>query len=138
MLTSHDYRMAIAAVDPGAVNVSGLAYSLLEWVPDIEEELDERDEVITATILDLRNACIGSKANDTYTRNTDGNVVAHVEALADMSFTTEKMSRVASHPIIRLVVSQMAQLAGVIVEDPLYLDRWSDAYETAMEKSNVG
>lgn len=133
MLGVYHYRNAIAAVDPGAVNVSGLAHWLVNALLDIEEELEEEDEAVTATMLDLRNACLGSNANNTYDRNTDGNVVAHVEALANMAFITKDMCRVASHPIIRLVVSQMAQLSGVLIEDPLYLERWREAYDEAKE-----
>ena len=136
MLEAYHYRMAIASVDPGAVNISGLAHSLVDWLPDIEEELNEQDALVSTILLDLQSACLASNANNTYGRNTDGLVVACVKVLAGLAFVTEDMRRVASHPIIRLVVSQMAQLAGVIIDDPYYLARWGEAYDIALEKSN--
>ena len=135
-LQEYHYRMAIAAVNPGAVNVSGLAHSLGDWIGLIEADINEWDRDVEGVIFDIKIMCQqawnkgGTGTGDV---NTNQHVAEHVERLTMFAFDSGKMRRVACHPIIRLIVSQMAQLAGVIVEDPLYLIRWSDAYEKAKE-----
>lgn len=140
-LTDYHYRNAIASVDPGAVNVSGLAASLCDWIGLIEADLNEWDRMVEGVLFDIRYTC--QEAWDmgnawTSKVNTNRRVVEHVTTLVTYAYYTDNLRRVASHPIIRLVVSQMAQLAGIIIDDPLYLERWSEAYDIAQEKANAG
>ena len=135
-LQNYHYRMAIAAVDPGAVNISGLAHSLGDWIGLIEADVNEWDRDVEGVIFDIKVMCQQAwNQGGTGTRdvNTNKHVVEHVGRLAGYAFNTDEMRRVACHPIIRLVVSQMAQLSGVFIDDPHYLDRWRDAYDAAKE-----
>ena len=137
-LKSWHYQQAIWSIDPGAVNVSGLTHSLCDWIGLIEADLNEWDRKVEGVLFDIRFTCQRAWAEGNVSTgevNTNKHVVEHVTRLANYAFRTEDLRHVASHPIIRLVVSQMAQLAGVIVNDPLYFDRWRDAYEEAKEKS---
>ena len=138
-LQDYHYRSAIAAVDPGAVNVSGLAHSLCDWIGLIEADLNEWDRDVEGVLFDIRWACQHAwDMGGTGTRDVNRNkhVVEHVDRLAKFAFDTDEMRRVACHPIIRLVVSQMAQLSGIVISDPYYLDRWGDAYDTAKERAS--
>lgn len=140
-LTDYHYRNAIASVDPGAVNVSGLAASLCDWIGLIEADLNEWDTKVEGVLFDIRYTCqaVWDTGNAWTSKvNTNKHVVEHVTQLARYAYHTDDLRRVASHPIIRLIVSQMAQLADVIIDDPLYLERWSEAYDIAQEKANAG
>ena len=133
MLGVYHYRDAINAVDVGAVNLSGLAYSLQAWFPHIEEEMALEDYEARHVIEKLVRACDSLSHLGTHARNTHPIIMANVIDLARMSFETDYLRYVPSHPIFRLMVSQMAQLSGVIIQDVHYLDRWREAYNDALE-----
>ena len=130
------YRQAILAVNPGAVNLSGLARDLGNFLWLAEEELDERDDTVRES-MDIVNRAVDIAWTEKHSSlhiNTHPMVQQYVVRLSNMAFVTEDMRRVASHPTIRLVVDQMRQLSGAMMpDDPLYLERWSEAYDLCIE-----
>ena len=134
------YRMAILAVDPGACNLSGLANDLPRMLDDIQEELGEIDPELINEIDQLLFAISDAWKVKRSTRyvNTHPYIKASVQRLAGWAFETQYMRRVPSHPVMRLMIDQMRQLAEVPTPDePLYTERWGEAYDMCKEKGQA-
>ena len=130
------YRQAILAVNPGACNLSGLARSLPNMLAVAEEELDEADFTVRETVDEINRAVdiAWEEKRSSLHVNTHPMVQHYVVRLNNMAFVTRDMRRVASHPIIRLVVDQMRQLSGAMTPDePLYTTRWREAYDRCVK-----
>lgn len=136
MNKAYVYRQAILAVNPGAVNLSGLGRDMGDFLWLAEHELDEVDDKVRESI-DIINRAVDiawTEKSSTQYVNTHPMVQQYVVRLSNMAFVTEEMRRVASHPTIRLVVDQMRQLTGAMMpDDLLYLERWSEAYDACVE-----
>ena len=131
------YRQAIFAVDPGACNLSGLARSLPDMLAYAEKDLDEVDDLVREVVDEINRAVdiAWEEKRSSLHVNMHPIVRKYVTVLNDMAYRTDRMGQVANHPIIRLVSDQMRQLSGAAISnEPLYTERWSEAYDICKEK----
>ena len=139
MIEGRYYKYAIWAVDPGASNLSGVANSLIEVVPKIEEELEEQDGELQYALNKLKETISEAwkEKESTDYINRHPMVASKVKLLSDWAFMTATLRRVPSHPIFRLMIDQMRQLAGLqIPDDPYYFNRWDEAFTLCEKRSS--
>lgn len=135
------WREAMMAVDPGAVNVSGLVHSLPDMIEHVESVIGKTDKDLKYQVRVFRKvldaAWVKVFADDTKGTgwvNTHPNVKRQVKRLALRAFEREHLNPVASHPVLRLVISQMMELAGVTSPEPGFFIAWGSAYAEVKKK----
>jgi hypothetical protein len=126
------------AGDFGPVNLSGISYDLPEYIEQAEvETLDTCPELKELnvqlrkrfdTLFDLKLRL------STQERNTDPVVKEIVGKMDDMAFHTDHLHQVANHPLVSLMVSYMAMLAGYSSNEPDYYIRWAEAKHKAEKR----
>jgi hypothetical protein len=142
MVGAYYYRQAIFAVDPGACNLSGLARSLPDMLAAIEAESGVISVKVSWNVRRLNEAVTRAWKRDgtgTRTVNTDSNVKRYVARLVTQAYASpeDRIQHMnARHPIMRLVIDQMRQLAEVAYPDntPDYTEKWSGSYDICKEK----
>ena len=138
----YTYQSALQCVEIGPVNISGVQHDMQRWIDQAEADLIERSPELTEVNKSLRKACdeawgkswSGELKGGTNACNRYPAVAKAVRRLNQMCYETEHLNRVASHPLVRLPVCQLAQLAGIISNDPLYQTRFGEAYNQAKDK----
>lgn len=123
------------AGDFGPVNLSGISYDLPEYIEQAEvetldtcPELKELNVQLRKRFDKLFNPDLKLSTQD---RNTDPVVKEIVGKMDDMAFHTDHLHQVANHPLVCLMVSYMAMLAGVTSDEPDYYVRWREAVDKA-------
>lgn len=108
------YRQGVYAVDPGACNISGLINSLPEIAGAIETELGIRDHIAAGWIAGAKQAVRAAwdNTNSSVMVNSDHDVGYHVVHMAHLAYCDNTTSPVFAHPVMRLLVDQMAMLAN--------------------------
>lgn len=121
------------ASDYGPVNLSGIQFDLKENIEQAEHELADSCPELHDLNRQLRIALdsLFELNMGTTARNTDPVVRELVGEMDDMAFKTETLHQVAGHPLPALMISYMAQLAGIVSDEPLYSTRWGEAKEKA-------
>ena len=114
------------AASYGPVNLSGIQFDLKENIEQAEAELMESAPELHELNGRLRRALDAVFEMGTSDRNTHPTVVEVMREMHAMSFDTDKLNRVANHPLPGLMISYMAQLAGVWSRDPLASTRYSE------------
>lgn len=114
------------ASDFGPVNLSGIQFDLGENIEQAEAELNELAPELHELNARLRKALDAVPFGSTTGRNRDQAVVDIMREMHTMSFDTDKLNRVANHPLPGLMISYMAQLAGVWSRDPFADTRYSE------------